>query len=212
MCRCRPWHLHFSHQRVESLRAQCARQLNKHEDRAYLTPETDFCMTSFVLSQILAGIAIIFDLLSFQFKERRKIVACLMISCLLISSHFVLLGYYTAAGLAIVAAVRFFSGLFSTSKRLMSVFILASIIISVVTYSGILSILSGMGSIFGTTGTFCKNDKRLRELILVGTVLWLIHNILAKSPTAVLMECLFIGSNLVGYYRFYIRPKKLALS
>ena len=169
-------------------------------------------MTNFVLSQILVGIAIVFDIISFQCKERRQIVACLMGSCLLISSHFLLLGYSTAAALGIVAALRFFTGLFSTSKWVMGGFILASVVLSALTYSGVLSIVSGLGSVFGTTGTFCKNDKHLRQLMLVGTALWLIHNILAQSPAAVLMECLFIGSNLVGYYRYYIRPKKLVLS
>lgn len=169
-------------------------------------------MTTFVLSQVLVGIAIVFDIISFQCKERRQIVACLMISCLLISCHFALLGYTTAAALGIVAAIRFFTGLFTTSKWAMAAFITASLVLSAVTYTGLLSILSGMGSVLGTTGTFCKNDKHLRLLMLIGTALWLVHNFLAKSPAAVLMECLFIGSNLVGYYRFYIRPKRLALS
>ncbi len=39
--------------------------------------------------------------------------------------------------------------------------------------------------------------------MIVGTLLWLIHNYLAGSPTAVLMELLFISSNLIGYYRYY---------
>jgi hypothetical protein len=38
-----------------------------------------------------------------------------------------------------------------------------------------------------------------------------VHNILAGSPGAVLMEAIFISSNIVGYFRFYIRPKRQAL-
>ena len=87
----------------------------------------------------------------------------------------------------------------------MGLFMCASVAISIVSYTGILSILSCLGSLFGTAGTFCKDDKRLRQILLVGTSLWLVHNILAKSPTAVLMEALFIASNLVGYYRFYLK-------
>jgi hypothetical protein len=47
--------------------------------------------------------------------------------------------------------------------------------------------------------------------MLVGTMIWITHNYLAGSPGAVLMEALFISSNLVGYFRYYIRPKKLML-
>ena len=162
-------------------------------------------MSPFFISQILVAIAICFDLLSFQFKERPKIISCLIISCILISCHFAILGHWTATGLGLLATVRFMASLFTTSKKVMGLFMFATVVISIFSFSGILSILSCLGSLFGTAGTFCKDDKRLRQIILIGTSLWLIHNILAGSPTAVLMEALFITSNLVGYYRFYLK-------
>jgi len=168
-------------------------------------------MSAFAISQTLVGVAICFDLLSFQFKERGKIVACLFCSCLLISTHFMLLGHWTAAGLGIVAAARFLSSLFSTSKKVMAIFLFLTIATSIVSYEGILSILSCTGGCLGTVASFCKNDKRLRQLMFVGTVCWLIHNYLAGSPAAVIMEILFISSNVVGYFRYYILPQKQVL-
>jgi hypothetical protein len=168
-------------------------------------------MSDFILSQILIGIAICTDTISFQFKERKKIVACLLVSCTLISAHFMLLGHWTAACLGIIAAIRFTTSIFSTSKKLMGVFIFATIMASIFTYEGLLSILGCAGGIFGTVASFCKEDKLLRQLMLVGTSLWIVHNFLAGSPGAVLMEAIFISSNLVGYFRFYIRPKSQAL-
>jgi hypothetical protein len=164
-------------------------------------------MSDFLLSQILIGIAIFTDTISFQFKERKKIVACLLVSCALISTHFMLLGHWTAAWLGIVAAIRFTTSIFSTSKKLMGIFIFATIMTSIFTYEGLLSILGCTGSIFGTVASFCKEDKLLRQLMLIGTSLWIVHNFLAGSPGAVLMEAIFISSNIVGYFRFYIRPK-----
>lgn len=168
-------------------------------------------MSDFILSQILIGIAICTDTLSFQFKERKKIVACLLISCTLISAHFMLLGHWTAAWLGLIAAVRFTTSMFSTSKKLMGLFVFATIVISIFTYDGLLSVLGCAGGIFGTIASFCKEDKLLRQLMLVGTSLWIVHNFLAGSPGAVLMEAIFISSNLLGYFRFYIRPKSQAL-
>ncbi len=168
-------------------------------------------MSYFVLSQILIGIAIIFDILSFQFKERNKIVACLLVSCILIAIHFMLLGHWTAVCLGLLAAARFATSLFSTSKKVMGVFVCATILLSILSYEGLLSILACSGGCFGTVASFCKEDKQLRQLMLVGTSLWIVHNFLAGSPMAVLMEAIFIGSNLVGYFRYYIRPKKQAL-
>ncbi len=164
-------------------------------------------MSNFVLSQILIAIAICTDTMSFQFKERKKIVACLLISCILISTHFMLLGHWTAACLGLVAALRFATSMFTTSKKLMVLFLIANIAILFFTYAGLLSILGCAGGLFGTVASFCKEDKLLRQLMLIGTILWIVHNVLAGSPGAVLMEAIFISSNLVGYFRFYIRPK-----
>ncbi|KJR97561.1 MAG: membrane protein [Desulfobulbaceae bacterium BRH_c16a] len=168
-------------------------------------------MSLFIISQILVGIAICTDILSFQFKEKTRIVACLLVSCVLISIHFMLLEHWTAACLGLLAATRFAASLFSTSKRLMGIFVLATLILAAVSYEGILSILACTGGIFGTVASFCKEDKQLRQLMLIATSLWLVHNVLAGSPGAVVMEALFIGSNLVGYFRYYIRPKKQVL-
>lgn len=168
-------------------------------------------MSLFALSQLLVGIALCTDILSFQFKERVYILRCLLVSCSLISLHFVCLEHWTAACLGLVAATRFLLSIYSTSRRWMYFFLAASVISTILTYEGILSLLGCGGSLFGTVASFSNDDKRLRQLMLVGTALWLIHNVLAGSPGAVVMELFFIGSNVVGYFRFYIRPARQAL-
>lgn len=168
-------------------------------------------ISNFVLSQILIGIAICFDILSFQFKEKKKIVACLIISATIISCHFMLLGHWTAAFLGLLAAARYTTCLFTSSKRMMGSFILIAVVISTFSFEGLLSVLGCTATVFTTVAAFSKKDKLLRQLMLVGTMIWITHNYLAGSPAAVFMEALFISSNLVGYFRYYIRPKKLAL-
>lgn len=167
-------------------------------------------MTPFILSQILVAVAIGFDLMSFQFKDRKKIVMCLFFAGLFISSHFMLLEQYTAASLMIIATIRYLVSAFSTSDKLKYVFCTGAIISSVVTYSGVISIISCVASVFQTVAAFSKNDRRLREYMIVGTTFWLIHNYVIGSPTAVLMEVLFITSNLVGYYRYYWKKPSVA--
>ncbi|WP_300670341.1 YgjV family protein [Desulfoluna sp.] len=163
-------------------------------------------MSPFLLSQILIACAICSDLLSFQFKERKKIVACLSCSCTLISAHFVLLGQTTAAILLAIATLRFFTSIFTTSKKTMGLFAFVTLMSTALTYGGLLSLLSCAGSLLQTTAAFCQEDKRLRELILVGTGFWICHNLLAHSPMAVIMEMLFMTSNIVGYCRYYRQP------
>lgn len=93
----------------------------------------------------------------------------------------------------------------------MWVFLIITFAISILSFEGLLSVLGCTATIFTTVAVFSRNDKLLRQLMLVGTMIWIIHNYLAGSPGAVLMEALFIGSNLVGYFRYYIKPKKLIL-
>ena len=162
-------------------------------------------LSPFLLSQLLVVVAIGFDLLSFQFKERRRIILCLIVSCLLIAAHFALLGHSTAMGLALLAAVRFVASYHTTSKKVMAVFLGAAVAVATLTFHGTLSVLGCIGAIFGTIGSFCKEDKQLRLNMLAATSVWLAHNCLAGTPTAVLMEALFLASNLLGYYRFYCR-------
>jgi hypothetical protein len=164
-------------------------------------------LSNFVLSQILIAVAICVDILSFQFKERRKILACLVVSTLLISSHFMLLEHWTAAILGLLSVARYSSSMVTTSRRVMWIFLISILAISIFSFEGLLSILGSVATVITTVAAFGKNDKRLRQLMLVGTTIWIVHNYLAGSPGAVFMEAIFITSNLVGYFRYYIKPR-----
>lgn len=166
-------------------------------------------MTTFMVSQILVSIAIVFDLISFQFKNRKYILICFIISLILISLHFLLLEKYTAAILTAIGIFRFLTSYFTTSLKARNFFIVFSIFVSIFTFQGYLSIISCLATIFATFAAFHKRDEKLRELMIIGSLLWIVHNILALSPMAVIMEVLFLSSNLFAYYRFYIRKVKI---
>ena len=167
-------------------------------------------MSFYLISQVLVGIAILFDILSFQFKDRKRIVQCLFVSGVLISTHFFLLGHQTAGLLMLVATLRYLTSMFTTSGRAMKVFIGLAFIVTAFSFEGTLSVLSFLGTAFHTAGAFSKDDRRLRILMIIGTLIWLPHNYLASSPVAVIMEFLFLSSNLVGYYRHYLRGRSFS--
>lgn len=169
-------------------------------------------MSLFVLSQILIGIAICSDVVSFQLKKRSHTVSCLLVSCVFISLHFMCLGHWTAAYLGIIAIARFSISIFSTSNIFLGIFITATVVVSIFTYEGLLSILGCTGAIFSTVASFSKADKLLRQLMFISTIFWIMHNVIAGSPGAVAMEIIFISSNVVGYYRYYVRAPKQALN
>jgi len=165
----------------------------------------DIKVSVFLISQVLIGIAFCFDLLSFQLKERKQILICFIVASTLIATHFFLLEQVTAACLILVSTTRFLASYFTTAKRWMVFFLLITTVVFYFTFAGKLSILAYAASLIGTWGSFQDKDKALRLCMMMGTTLWIIHNIFAGSPAAVALEIFFLGSNLWGYYRFYIR-------
>lgn len=164
-------------------------------------------LSNFILSQILIGVAICFDICSFQFRERIKILTCLVVSTVFISIHFLLLEHWTAGLLGLLSVARYLSSMVTTSRKVMWTFLIIILAITVFSFEGRLSVLCCAATFFTTIAAFRKEDKHLRQLMLIGTMIWLTHNYLAGSPGAVLMETLFIVSNLVGYFRYYIIPQ-----
>jgi len=162
-------------------------------------------MSDFVLSQLLISIAIVFDIASFQFKKRQHILSCLSVAGVLICAHFILLSQWTAAGVMAIATVRYVISIFTAAKYYRWLFMAGAIILTIFTFSSLVSLLSLMGSLFQTAAAFNKEDKRLRQLMIIGTCFWLLHNLIIHSPLAVLMEVIFLCSNLAAYYRFYLR-------
>ncbi|KHT63925.1 membrane protein [Photobacterium gaetbulicola] len=167
-------------------------------------------MSAFLLSQLLIGVAVCFDLVSFQFKDKKNIIKCFICAVILIGIHFALLEQWTGAGLMALGAFRYLISLYTTSKKMALLFCISTLVITFFTYAGIASILSCSAALIQNVAAFSNNDKRLRQLMIVGTSLWLTHNIVIASPTAVLLEALFLSSNLIGYYRYYLKPAKTA--
>ena len=48
----------------------------------------------------------------------------------------------------------------------------------------------------------------MRKLMMAGTSLAIIYNIIIFSPMGAIVEGSFLASNIIGYYRYYIRKKK----
>jgi len=160
-------------------------------------------MTSFLLSQIFAGVAFAIGVISFQFRKRSSVLLCLFFLTLFNAAHFFLLGRHGAALLMILIGVRFLIAIRSTSRIWLYVFLAASLAASLATFTGLLSLLSLTAVLFGTYGSFQAEGRIMRLILMFGSALWLAHNLLAASPVAALMEAFFLTSNLVGYWRFY---------
>ena len=160
---------------------------------------------NFLYSQILAGIAILIDITSFQFKKREHILSCFVLAVGIIALHFFLLEQYTGAALMLIAMVRYLTSIFSTDPRLKYFFLLTAVGSAFFTYVSWVSLVALCASCINTIAAFSKNDKHLRLCMLMGTSFWIFHNVVVQTPMGVLMELIFLSSNMIGFYRFYLK-------
>lgn len=165
-------------------------------------------MSVFFISQLLVGVALIFDILSFQFKNRKYILHSIAAACFFMAVHFLLLEQWTATVLMGLSALRYGVSGYTTDRRWMYFFCVSAVAGTVWTYAGLVSLLSFGATFVLTIGAFSKTDKRLREITFFGVGLWIIHNVVVWSPSAIALESLFLMSNVVGYYRYYLRPSQ----
>jgi len=160
---------------------------------------------SFFFSQILAGIAIVSDIFSFQFKERKKIIIFFIISASCIALHYLLLDRVLAASLLWVWIIRFFISYHSTWKYWKYIFIGIFTLSSLIFYKDIYDGVVYIAMVLITIWVFQKEDKTLRLFLMCGTSFVILYNFLIFSPVWVLLESIFLSSNLIGYYRHYLK-------
>ena len=159
-----------------------------------------------MISQLLVGVAFLFDVMSFQFKNRKHILHAIAGACFFMAAHFFLLEQWTATLLMSISCIRYLVSGYTFDRRWMYFFLTLAAAGTVWTYVGLVSILSFGATAVLTMAAFSKTDKRLRQITFIGAPLWIIHNIIVGSPSAIALESFFFLSNVVGYYRYYIRP------
>ena len=164
-------------------------------------------MNAFELSQLFVAIAFLFDLVSFQLKHRTFILLCFCGACSLLGAHYALLEQWTPFWMEVLALFRFAISIKFTSKKLKYVFHLLAGAIFFITFSGVVSLLTIIAALFQTEAAFHKRDKILRIYMMLGTLCMIATNAIIYSPAAIALECFFLSSNLLGYYRYYIKKQ-----
>lgn len=162
----------------------------------------------FILSQIAMFVAMGFDFLSFQFKKREQILICLAVSSALISTHYFLLDKMIAGVIMIFSMARMITFYFTNKKKYLFIFMVLNTGSLFFIYQNIYDLIIYLSSMIMIIGTFQQDDKLMRKVMMVGTVLIIIYNGIIFSPMGVITEGSYLVSNLVGYYRHYFLKKK----
>ena len=168
-------------------------------------------MNDFALSQIFAGISFAFGLASVQFKSRRSILLCLIVSVTFNSVHFYYLDRPEPSALMLLIGLRYLVAVFTTDRKVMFVFLVFNIVTFALTFTSLLSLLALIGAMLGTYGSFQPAERQIRLYFMGGNICWLTHNIAAWTPVGTLMETAFLISSLIGFWRHFGSPLKRAI-
>lgn len=151
------------------------------------------------------------DIISWQFKERNKILICFLIGSTFYGTHFLLLGAWTGAALSVLAIARFITAILRPGDRkYLLTFLAFAILITFIFYQSSVSLLAGLGTALGTIGSFQPKDRNLRLFTMSATTCWILHNIIVWTPMGILLEGSFLVSNLIGYWRYYSNKEKIS--
>lgn len=164
-----------------------------------------------LIIQAIGFLGLFIGVIAFQFKKHGNIVLAKMISELIFSIQYVLLGAWTAAILDCFSVIR--NLLFrSFVKRKISttpVIILFGTFVLITgffTYDGILSLFPIGSKLLTTISYGMKNEKLLRFITLPSCILWIIYNISVGSIAGALTDLISLGSLLLAIYKFDLKP------
>ena len=161
----------------------------------------------FIISQILVFCAICIDYISFQFKDRKKILLLLSFSSLLIAIHYLMLQETTAFIFEVFILVAFLVSAHTHNKKVMIFFLIVFILPLIFNYTSYYDIIIFLGVYIALIAKFQKNDKTIRILTMIGTLFVIVYNAIIFTPFGVLFELIYLVSNCIGYCKFYIKNK-----
>lgn len=169
-----------------------------------------------IIAQIIGIVAMAFNILSYQGKRQRTVIAMQLLGSAFFSVNFLLLGATVGGILNIIAAVRAVIFVFRDKFKADNVYWFIAFITSYIAvyvlnftvfqktptaFNLIIEILPVIGMLALNIGYKLKNSANIRKCGLVSSPAWLIYNIVAGSWGAIICETFTLISIFVGMLR-----------
>jgi hypothetical protein len=167
-------------------------------------------MVTELVAQIVGFIAFGLGVASFLQKEDRNLKILLTTQAATLGAHFILLGAYTGAASAFVAAARNFLSLFGNARKIAPLFYSAILGFGYCTYDSSVDIFPIIAGLVSTTALFFLKGIAMRLTFVMSSGLWLIHNIAVASIGPAFMEAFMMGTGIYRAYTLYAENKRPA--
>jgi len=163
--------------------------------------------------QFIGLLGLLLVILSFQQKERGRILTLLYLAQILFTVHFSLLGAWTGAVMNGISAVRTF--LFSQKDKfkfidnplLLYFFTVIAWIAGIMVWKNIYGILPIIAMTFDNYAVWHKKASKIRLFMIIPRPFWFIYNLNAGSIAGILSELFVFLSVAVCIIRYDLRKR-----
>lgn len=165
------------------------------------------------IAQVIGFAGAGLNCLSFQQKKRRNIIGVQIAAAVMFILHYIVLGQYTGAALNFISLLRSFVFINNHKKWAKSpvwlvVFVIISLVASVVTWVEWYSILPAAAMILTTISYWLKSETKIRLVTFPSSPCWLVYNIIVGSVAGIVTECVVMTSLIVAIVRYDILKKE----
>lgn len=156
---------------------------------------------TYVFSQILVIIYYLIYSVTFQLKEKNKILFLGIFATLLSGLSYFLLHAYTGLAMCFVAIIRNIWFSKSKSKKSLIIIYLITSLLSIFSYQNIFSILNIFATIIYTYSLWQESTKKYKLLGIIVNGLMIVYDAYIKSIMGVVFMVVSFISSIIGYYK-----------
>ena len=159
-----------------------------------------------IIGQILSIAAVVTGFISFQMKTAKSILVFQIITALIFSAHYFLIGAMTAAGLNLIGSIKCLCYYIRNKRRsknqAIPVFFTVLIIVtSLLTWDGWYSTFLMAGLAINSIGFSLSNVQTIRKFNLIKSPLCLVYNVCVFSTGGIIFETASLVSSIIGLAR-----------
>ena len=158
---------------------------------------------AFSFAQIVGYLAFVLGVGSFLQKSDRYFKWWMTGECLAYAVHFAMLGNPTAVASTLVSASRSVLSLYTRSLKLAWTIVAINIGLGYLFIKQPADALPLIASSIATLALFRLQGIRMRLVLLLGTLLWLVNNLIAGSIGGSALEAVAASVNLYTIVRMY---------
>ena len=169
----------------------------------------------FIIAQIFGFAAMFTAFLTYQLNNHKKIMFVLLLVASLWCCHFMCLKEYTAVAMNFLNIIRCFvygkrDKKWAQKNFIPYIFIVASAIMTALTWKTALSLLPFVASIFAALANWQTDPKRLKIMTIPINICWFTYNITCSSWAGAINETITFISIIISLIRYKIQDKNKA--